>query len=80
MIKAPNQRYEHDCSCCEFLGQAADADVYYCPEQKSVILRSGDEGPEYASFPLFIARRAARQDASVTSAQWALAVALVDAR
>jgi hypothetical protein len=48
-------RFEHDCSTCQFLGQAGEFDMYWCPkcDEGSLIARYGSAGPEYASTPLF---------------------------
>lgn len=65
-IIAPH--FTHDCDCCTLVGQTARADVYHHGD--SVIVRTGDAGPDYASLPLRIARLV---DA------YAVPVAMVDA-
>ena len=54
-----NPRFVHDCDGCIFLGCHKEYDVYYCSGEMSskerggsVILRYGDEGPEYSSGPV----------------------------
>lgn len=48
--------HKHDCSRCTFLGTFGGADMYYCRategKRVTLILRDGDEGPEYDSLPL----------------------------
>lgn len=46
--------YEHDCKKCEFLGVFSSEveghyDLYFCPNEPTVIARYGSDGPEYAS-------------------------------
>ena len=60
-------RHAHDCDCCRYVGYDGGADVYTCGE--SVIRRFSDEGPDYSSFPLDIARQVP---------PFAVAVALVE--
>lgn len=53
----PAPRYTHDCSDCEFLGSEITVldgswhDLYYChgPEEGNVLVRHGNEGPNYKS-------------------------------
>jgi len=47
-------RFDHDCSGCMYLGNYKEFDVYYCRDSGagSIILRFGDEAPEYASSPV----------------------------
>ena len=52
-IVAP--RYSHDCDCCRFVGFDGDADVYMHGE--TVIRRFSSDGPDYASFPMGIAKQ-----------------------
>lgn len=56
--------FKHDCDECTFLGQieAASgilADVYHHNHQ-TLIIREGDDGPEYAAFDIPVARAVAR--------------------
>jgi hypothetical protein len=48
---AAQPRYQHDCDKCQFLGQDAKHDLYFCPQggRPTVIARYGDEGHEYMS-------------------------------
>ena len=49
----PKPLYKHDCDCCIFLGNFDDyQDGYYCPAEKVVIARYGDQGQEYTSSPI----------------------------
>lgn len=73
MLKA---LHTHDCYDCVLIGQKDDEDVYYCTGEGSVLIRSGSEGPEYASFPMSVARVVA-QGAGRES--WGYAVALAEA-
>ena len=53
MLEAMPKRFHHDCSGCVYLGRMGDLDAYLCPGVSevmlSIILRHGDDGPEYAS-------------------------------
>lgn len=47
--------FKHDCKrsdCCEYVGSTNEGDVYLT-FSGSVILRVGDDGPEYISAPPF---------------------------
>jgi len=66
--KGDKPKFTHDCSKCFFLGNdlyqsnySIIADLYYCGNEKggSVIVRYGDDGPDYESGPLFICLRLA---------------------
>lgn len=52
--------WTHDCKQCRFLGRVLLADAYIC--KSSVILRDGDDGPDYRSWPISIAREVASHD------------------
>lgn len=59
-------RFTHDCSNCRFIGSDDEHDFYYCLRAEldmggSVLARYGDEGPEYTSAPVSIARRTREQ-------------------
>lgn len=41
--------YKHDCDDCLFLGHWQGLDLYFCPNEPTVIARGGDEGPNYTS-------------------------------
>lgn len=50
-------RYKHDCGACVFIATVYEGgefqDAYVCPgDNGSVILRNGDDGPDYASWPI----------------------------
>jgi hypothetical protein len=54
-------RFVHDCNGCVHIGSDAEHDYYYCAKAESdmggsIIARSGDEGPDYASCPVSIIR------------------------
>ena len=47
-------RFVHDCDGCVHLGSDGEHDYYFCAKAEafmggSIIARSGDEGPDYAS-------------------------------
>lgn len=42
-------KFKHDCTSCVYLGHFEDHDLYYCPNDPTVIARFGDEGPDYGS-------------------------------
>ena len=53
-------RFAHDCAACRLIaavepndGRAFD--LYVCDGEGSLIARTGDDGPDYASFPLALA-------------------------
>lgn len=73
--------HTHDCETCVLLGTTpragVDQDVYFCGDQSpegSIVIRYGDDGPDYGSFPLGTARVLAEG----TTGQWSAAVALYD--
>ena len=51
--------FTHDCDCCTFLGSVVQDeqwhDLYTC--RGSAIIRYGDNGPEYYSAPIDMAKR-----------------------
>lgn len=62
--------YKHDCmdpSCCRYAGSFDDVDVYVS-KSGTVILRTGDEGPDYASYPEEIAVMVAERSPRVNRA------------
>lgn len=79
-IPAAVNAHKHDCADCHFCGAFRDldkvgqVDVYFCPGDRSLILRDGDDG-DYASFPLDIAELV-----SVQSPAWAMAYDLYEGR
>jgi len=68
-------RYKHDCRQCNLIGQLLHEDVYICTNEGSLILRDGDEGPEYSSFPVAIARQFVAINPDL---RWSAAIALYD--
>jgi len=46
-------RFKHDCSVCVYLGEFQDYDLYYCPDEPTVIARYGTGG-DYLSGLYFI--------------------------
>lgn len=42
-------RYTHDCNKCEFLGIHEEYDLYFCPDEPTIIARYGNKGNEYGS-------------------------------
>ena len=49
--------FKHDCDACVYCGRHEGYDLYYCPEEKEVILRHGDAGAEYRSYALDLVAR-----------------------
>ena len=54
-------RFVHDCDGCVHLGSDGEHDYYFCAKAEafmggSIIARSGDEGPDYASCTVSIIR------------------------
>lgn len=49
-------RFKHDCDSCEFMGPRGEYDAYWCARADggSVLLRYGDKGEQYASYPAFV--------------------------
>lgn len=60
-------RYKHDCDACRYAGNWEGQDLYYCPncDGGTVVLRYGDDGPDYASLPLDLARKTGHWQALV---------------
>lgn len=56
-------RFKHDCEKCQFVGTFEGCDGYVCVSPNrtfgagSVVVRYGDDGPDYASVPMEIAER-----------------------
>lgn len=50
-----SSRFEHDCDACTFHGRLGKYDVYR--HNDSIILRFGDDGPDYRSFSADIIRQ-----------------------
>lgn len=49
--------YQHNCDKCQFMPWPFRRfDVYLCPQQgnPALILRYGDDGPDYESVPLMV--------------------------
>lgn len=42
-------RYTHDCSACVFLGHRGNYDLYYCPNEPTIVCRFSSKGPDYNS-------------------------------
>jgi hypothetical protein len=59
-------RFTHDCTdagCCRFVGRTLRCDVY-TTRGGGLIMRDGDDGPSYRSYPTMgIARMVALRDA-----------------
>lgn len=58
-------RFVHDCvtGCCTFVGRTMRCDVYKTRDG-GLIMRDGDGGPDYRSYPtMMIARMVAEEDA-----------------
>lgn len=49
-------RYQHDCDKCQFIGIDVEYDIYFCKncDGGTWIARYGDDGYEYASYPMFV--------------------------
>ena len=46
-------RYKHGCKMCEFLGQYKEYDLYFCPNEPTIIARYSDEDGDYGSGLVF---------------------------
>lgn len=42
-------RFQHDCDTCIPLGMTAEADLYFCPNEPTLVARFSDEGSDYSS-------------------------------
>jgi len=48
--------FEHDCSHCRFIAHIDGHDAYVCKtDLNSIVLRYGNDGPEYSSLPASVA-------------------------
>ncbi len=59
--------FTHDCTdqdCCKYAGSFCDADVYVS-RSGTLIIRNGNDGPDYSSYPKEIAVRIAEIDPKV---------------
>lgn len=64
MLNSPTPQHTHDCDDCTLIANLGKDDLYVCceslgAEEDTLIRRFGDDGPDYASFPVFSARRMA---------------------
>lgn len=46
-------RYEHDCTVCIYLGQHGTYDLYFCPNEPTIIARESSDGADYRSGIVF---------------------------
>lgn len=46
-------KFIHDCKNCIFLGHHEKYDMYFCPNEPTIILRYGNDGYEYSSGLVF---------------------------
>lgn len=61
MTKQEQPVHKHDCNSCVFLGNyvltretSTDTlDLYYCPNEPTVVARFGSDGPDYSSGLVF---------------------------
>jgi hypothetical protein len=52
-------KFKHDCDNCILLGCTDKSDMYYCtrgPLGGSAIVRFSDDGPDYTSVPISVAK------------------------
>ena len=42
-------RFSHDCDCCAFIGQDAQADVWVCPAHNELIIRYSSRPDHYTA-------------------------------
>lgn len=59
-------KFVHDCEVCKYIGEVEGHDLYTCVT--SIVLRFGDDGPEYNSIP-----EAMLDDVAKNSPMWATA-------
>lgn len=60
-MSEPVTPYTHDCKKCHFIGHLHDTanhqlDIYICLKpwgDASLVIRHGNDGPEYWSYPVF---------------------------
>jgi len=62
-MKFYEQKFEHDCDRCQWIGHRNEQDWWFCPscDGGTMLKRYGDDGPDYGSMPVdayvsFIAR------------------------
>lgn len=48
-LQLTGTRYDHDCSDCIFLGQYEHYDLYFCPNEPTIVARYSSEGRDYCS-------------------------------
>lgn len=75
MTASRQPRFQHDClrpGCCRFVGRTLTSDVYVHRSMlggMGLIMRHGNDGPDYRSWPLLdLARESAQRDADVADA------------
>lgn len=52
------RNFIHDCDKCQFHGSLKGHDVYTCND--TIIMRYGDDGPEYRALDVELAKKASR--------------------
>lgn len=81
LIKLTAAVHSHDCTTCVYCGSFKDldrcgqTDVYFCPSENSLVMRTSSEESDYASFPVRTAELIA-----VQSPAWAMAFDLYEGR
>lgn len=59
-------KFKHDCDRCKFLGHVYGCDMYSCPaELGTVLVRYGNDGPEYSSCILSVMKNVMKGNISV---------------
>lgn len=53
---ASQPHYEHDCDRCIFLAHFEGKDLYFCPNEPTVIVRHSSDPPDYSSGLVFADR------------------------
>ena len=60
--------FTHDCTdqgCCKYAGSFNDSDVYMSRRTGTLIIRFGNDGPDYSSYPSEIVSMIAERDPKV---------------
>lgn len=72
------QRFVHDCDKCVFLGCHLDDDLWFCPRDEDIILRTSDREDAYRAMPIHLVRTACLTPRGGAAASYASALELAD--
>lgn len=72
------QRFVHDCDECVFLGRHLEDDLWYCPRDEDIILRTSDREDAYRALPQHLVHTACVTPRGPRAGSWAAALELTN--